>query len=121
MTAKLSDDEYIDEFATQVTQELLKAIMIEQRRLGIDFRDRLVKKLLTTLVSSIVYNDLVSAPPKGEDALAHAETGFITNKTLVEEAMGSAFQAALTVYSGKQVSYYCLIKPMGAPANKLPC
>jgi hypothetical protein len=109
-----------EEVAKELTAELLETIA--HKSPGQEMR--VLMNFLHSLVGTMVYQALSIPPNPNEDReeqLKFVENNYKLMKTNIQNAVGEAFKEAMQAYSGKSMDYYCQIKALPDPINKLPC
>lgn len=119
VTKTLTVDEYTERLAIDMTDEVFKFVNFYEDKLGTGTGQILIASFLRDFIKQLVFNAL-NAHVEARDFQATMKA-FAEIKTLVQDAVAQSFSEGVESFSGKPMDYYCDIKPVPKPVNKLPC
>ena len=118
-------NEWLDSFSTQMSDGAINLCQAKaSSRGGIDVYKALICAIVAKMVGTAAVHVLMSAPEelKGEKVrYEYVKEAFVSYKAGIQEAVAAAFTAAMSNFSGKELEYYCLIKPVPEPPTKQVC
>lgn len=112
---------WVDEQSQVIGKEtfnIIKALGDKKQVTGV-----FVAKVIEYLIEASVHDSLVNIqgePQSDEDAYNLTKDSFTNLKINLQQGIAVGFERAIEEYSGRQLSYYCLIRPVPEPTNKLP-
>lgn len=128
MTKKKDDDltqeEWQEKFSTHLLKVVFKCIADEEKNRGEEFADNLGTAFIAGFVGSLVHHVLARRPPVGtskQKTYEYVAAQYADIKSNIEGAVAAGFSGSLSKYSGKEVEYYCQVKIVPEPINKLAC
>jgi hypothetical protein len=112
-------DEYVENTAKAITQSLnSQADMI-----GDDHTRTLAVSLIATLIGTVLYKELKLKANTGKSRAEMSEevmNRFADTKLLMQQAVSTGFETAMTKFTGQPIEYYCLIKTVpNAPSESV--
>lgn len=120
----------LDEWASDNAELIVKDIIMSLSKLSKDKENRdevailLAGKILQIFVASLLYGSLTQFDDaKKYDKKSRYDLTYESYKVMkevVQFSISDAFMAAFFKFSGIETDYWCTIKPVGQPANKLP-
>lgn len=114
------------EFSSRMVDHVAKAIISEGKANPELSRNELHLHFIACYLGSLVYTRLLEKP-KGKGKRGgvaeydHALKNFNELKVGTQDAVAKAFQGAMSTFAGQTVDYYCQIKVIPEPVNKLSC
>lgn len=113
-------NEWIDSFSAFMADETLKILRLNTEKRGPEVGRALCIHFLARIMTSTVLESLhmrLENPKTEEDALKYNQKCFAELKTQIQDAVSLSFQTAMSHYTGRQVEYYCQIKPIPEPLS----
>lgn len=113
------------EVAGEVSEDLFSYIRAIATERGDEFAIDVANAVLRNLIATMIINALrFPAPKKNKDGKLEtieeaSFNSYMEQKIQVQNCVASAFEVAVTDFSGKDTTYYCDIMPVGDPINKL--
>lgn len=109
-----------DELTQALAEETIN--LIEEFSSGMDFsaKSRILEMYLSNLVSFLIsdtFNQIETGTPK-EERLERARREFSGLKSTIEFAVSDGVQRGISLSTGKELGYYCLIRPIPEAINK---
>jgi len=123
----ITTEEYINVVTKQLTGEVLSYMLEVEQLKGVEVSKLVANAFVDNFIAALVYRYLTERPPgatpktTNKEALEHVKKNFVTIKVEMQDAVAMAFQKAMSAFSGKDMEYYCEIKPMPEAINKHPC
>lgn len=111
---------WIESFSAFMADETLKVLRANCAKRGPDVSRALCIHFLARVLSSTVLDTLherMENPQSEAEALRFNQKQFAELKIQVQDAVALSFQTAMSHYTGRQVEYYCTIKPVPDPVN----
>lgn len=115
-TKILDINDWIDDYSTFMADEALKMLQAQGDKKGPDVHRALLIHFLARVITSSVFS-VLHERPKNEKAnknevLEHNKKNYAGFKEQIEEMIAMSFGTALSHYSGKDLDYYCVIRPV---------
>lgn len=113
-------NEWIDSFSAFMAEETLKILRGHTEKRGREVGRALCIHFLSRVLATTVLDTLKD---RKEDAKSEKEQydfskkQFLDLKVQVQDAVALSFQTALSHFTGRQVEYYCQIKPIPDAIN----
>lgn len=113
-------DKFIEKAARHVVSEVLDSI--KETDAAIDEVDQLQLKMsvLSKLTGAFLFEALVVTPEAevtDQQAYEFAWKNYTQRKALVEEAVATGFEVAMSAFSGRQNDYACTVHAVNADAK----
>lgn len=118
------DQKFIDEIASGFVKENVRALNVQQDRLGEELVVKITMSFLAGLIAAVV---LKSLDHSGKESYTKKQLHDIVYKRFgdikldIQNAVAAGFQGAMFTFSGESTEYYCQIKPVPDPINTRPC
>jgi hypothetical protein len=118
---------WIKNFSKQMISELFVMVHTQKEQKDPSVLRRLLNTFLSSYVGSLVMTALSRTPAKSDNINSKKDLAEFTQQNLVlikndiAEAVALGMEAAVYNFSGKEVEYYCIIKPVaeGAKSNRV--
>lgn len=114
------------QWSTQVSQLMVREcfrVMSKQGKEG-ELVRYVAKEFLYNFIGNLAMQTLEEGPPK-KDPSKKEELDFVLGsfsslKDQIQSSVGQAFGDAMSDFTGQDVEYYCQIKPIPEPTNRMP-
>ncbi len=113
-------NEWIDSFSTFMADETLKILRGHSNKRGREVGRALCIHFLARVLSATVLDTLNTQDETAQTEKEQYEFSkhqFAELKTQVQDSVALSFQTALSHFTGRQVEYYCTIKPVPDPVT----
>lgn len=117
-------DEWKDTFSQHLIEVIFKCLLEEERERGVAFSQEIAITFLTRFLGGIIYNTLEHKPmgfskSNGKEQYEYTSKQYAHMKHQIENAVAAGFQGAMTTYSKMPVDFYCQVKTVPEPTNKM--
>lgn len=112
----------LQQFTDMLAKETYKMFEAQGAKQGPEFLKYVPSLFVSSIVKLLIDKALAKKVRKGatkNEEYAFTSRNFQEVKQGIQNAVSEGFQLSLSGYSGKPVEYYCLIKPVPEPTNKL--
>jgi hypothetical protein len=106
-----------------LVKECMKVIDGQTAAKGKDAGESLTINFIAMFIGTILHRSLVTRPAglfDKDEIYEYTQNNFAITKGKIQDAVAHGFQGAMQSFSGKQVEYYCQVRPVGDPVNRLP-
>ncbi len=113
-------NEWIDSFSTFMADETLKILRGHTDKRGPEVGRALCIHFLARVLTATVLDTLNTrkdGAKDDEEQFRFSKDQFLDLKTQVQDATALSFQTAFHHFTGRNVEYYCVIKPVPEPLN----
>jgi hypothetical protein len=114
-------NQWIDSFSAFMAEETLKILRANSEKRGPEVGRALCIHFLSRVLANTVLDTLNTRKESAkteEEQYNYSKKLFLDLKLQVQDAVALSFQTALGHFTGRQVEYYCQIKPIPEPLNK---
>jgi hypothetical protein len=124
MTEDIKTHTWIKSFSKQMLSELFVMVNMQKEQKDPAVLRKLLNNFLSSFVGSMAITALSRTPAKTdsvnskEELMKFTQANLLSVKQDIAEAVSLGFEAALYNYSGKEIEYYCTIKPVSQPVSK---
>ncbi len=124
--ADLTPEQWSQQISTEIVTDVMLALEREVPARGREWVEIAKLNILGSLCCTMVLNVLRSEQPakktsEQQQQVEKVYSAYHDMKTAIEASIGSAFDGAMTEYSGSQREFYCIIRPVLKPVNIMPC
>lgn len=115
---------WIKNFSKQMVSELFVMVHTQKEQKDPVVLSKLLSTFLSSFVGSLALTALSKSPGKQdaisskEDLVKFTQQNLLKIKQDVTEAVSLGFEAAMYNFSGKEVEYYCTLKPVTEMKSK---
>lgn len=116
----VSFQQWAEDFSVLLTNETFKLIDSKNKSNGPEAGRYVATTYLARFVGTLLFrtlterNQLNTTKEEQEDFVMKNAAEL---KTAIQEAVSMGFQSAMTQFSGRQIEYYCQIKPVPEPVS----
>lgn len=116
-------DQYRSDLTQNIVTEIFKILDKEKKELGIDFSEEVLLSVLASIISTSIHKVLNSKTKNLSDKEKELIISklYLDAKTNIENAIGAGFSTAFSDFVGTEVDFYCEVKAVPEPVNKLLC
>ena len=110
--------------STEMASGFLEILAAQRKKLTDEQCRQIYTHFLGKVVSGIVFQAVADVPEEIEKASKQeqyewAHGSYTDAKTRIQDAVAAGFQGAMEIYSGVHTEYYCQVKVVPEPTNKL--
>lgn len=116
--------EAVETFAKHLASENMKLMKARGGKYQRDVQTLLMVTFINKM-AELMLTDILEEKPKElidkQEVEKYIGENYIIARQMLQEGLADAFGTALSDYSGRKAEYYCQIRPVPSPLNKLPC
>jgi hypothetical protein len=118
-------NEWVDNFSTFMADEALKMLNAQGQKKGPEVQRALLFHFLARIITSSVYDALndrgnLDSSASKKQVFEFTKKNFSDFKESLQDTIAMSFQTAFSHYAGRDMEYYCQIRPVPDPlSNKV--
>lgn len=121
-----SPEQWASSLGLDLSNKVFRALLVERDKVGEENFRLAYSMFLTGMISAFVAVVLRQKPAdevlySPEELMKFAENNFVNVKAMLQTSVANGVQTGVLSWSGQQIDYYCLIKPIPGAINEQPC